>query len=422
MPEKVTFINERGESTQSDIVSVFKVNNKKIMITTNNEVDPNGLTVLNVSEVNGDKLTTISNDSDWDAIKNIMRSIISGTDATKVEYEPLLSIANINTTNSFRYISVSNSAVSAMVNDYSTNKPVGDASATEPLVSITNAPPANAFNNLEGDLQGSNLPENNAIYPQQSAITNSNAIPVANGINMVPPPIMPIQNQVNFEPVQDLASPVDLIGSSQANNFIPSQNEIPNQDMNNINMSFNTITENSSLEEIRKIAIDNISAIITNYVDAIAQKEMEAANQLKLQNEQKQQELLAQEELIKTKLMGMQSNPYNFQQPIQQMPPNMNMGNNGVSMQPQMQMGMPGMGMQPNPYNYQQPMPQNQPDMNMNGVVGQPQMGMPMAPIDMNQGMSQNMNQNMYQSPGMNPGMPNMNMMNNNMVQDQTAA
>lgn len=418
MPEKITLINEKGESTQSDIVSVFKVNNKKFMITTNNEVDPNGLTVLNVSEVDGDKLNTVSNDSDWDAIKNIMRSIISGTDATKVEYEPLLSIANINTTNSFRYISVSNSAVLAMVNDYSTNKPVGDTSNSEPIVSITNAPSANAFNNLEGDLQKSNLPENSAIYPQQSVIDNPNAIPVANGINMVQPG-MPIPNQVNFEPVQDLANPVDLMVGNQAmNNFTPAPNEIPNQDINNINMSFNTITENSSLEEIRKIAIDNITAIVTNYVDAIAQKEMEAANQIKLQNERKQQELLAQEELIKSKLMGMQSNQYNFQQPMPQMAPNMNMGN-VVQQQPGMPMGMPGMGMQPNQYNFQQPMPQTTPDMNMAGVVGQQQMGMPMPPVDMNQNMYQNqgmMNQ------GMASNMSNMNMMNGVMPQDQQVA
>lgn len=418
MPEKITLINEKGESTQSDIVSVFKVNNKKFMITTNNEVDPNGLTVLNVSEVDGDKLNTVSNDSDWDAIKNIMRSIISGTDATKVEYEPLLSIANINTTNSFRYISVSNSAVLAMVNDYSTNKPVGDTSNSEPIVSITNAPSANAFNNLEGDLQKSNLPENSAIYPQQSVIDNPNAIPVANGINMVQPG-MPIPNQVNFEPVQDLANPVDLMVGNQAmNNFTPAPNEIPNQDINNINMSFNTITENSSLEEIRKIAIDNITAIVTNYVDAIAQKEMEAANQIKLQNERKQQELLAQEELIKSKLMGMQSNQYNFQQPMPQMAPNMNMGN-VVQQQPGMPMGMPGMGMQPNPYNFQQPMPQTTPDMNMAGVVGQQQMGMPMPPVDMNQNMYQNqgmMNQ------GMASNVPNMNMMNGVIPQDQQVA
>lgn len=411
MPEKITLINEKGESTQSDIVSVFKVNNKKFMITTNNEVDPNGLTVLNVSEVDGDKLNSVSNDSDWDAIKNIMRSIISGTDATKVEYEPLLSIANINTTNSFRYISVSNSAVLAMVNDYSTNKPVGDTSNSEPIVSITNAPSANAFNNLEGDLQRSNLPENSAIYPQQSVIDNPNAIPVANGINMVQPG-MPIPNQVDFEPVQDLANPVDLMVGNQAmNNFTPTQNEIPNQDINNINMSFNTITENSSLEEIRKIAIDNITAIVTNYVDAIAQKEMEAANQIKLQNERKQQELLAQEELIKSKLMGMQSNPYNFQQAMPQMAPNVNMGNMGnvfQQTQPQMPMGMSGM--QPNQYNYQQTMPQTTPDMNMAGVVGQQQMGMQMPPVDMNQ--------NMYQ----NQGIPNINMMNNTIPQDQQVA
>lgn len=426
MPEKITLINEKGESTQSDIISIFKVNGKKFIITTNNEVDPNGLTVLNISEVDGDKLNSVTNDSDWDAVKNIMRSIISGTDGTKVEYEPILSIANINSTSSFRYISVSNSAVLAMVNDYSSNKPVGDTSNSEPVVSITNAPSANAFNNLEGDLQSSGLPENNAIYPQQNmnAVDNQNAIQVANGINMVQQ--IPNQNSVDFEPVKDLANPIDLMAGGQpVNTFNNNQNEIPNIGTNNVNMNFNTLPENASSEEIRQIAIDNITAIVTNYVDAIAQKEMETVNQIRLENERKQQELLAQEELIKSKLMGMQSNPYNFQQQMTPQMPNMNMMNPAMQPQPQMAMPMGQMGMDTNMYQNQpmmnQGVAQGIPDMNMmNGVAQtQPQMAMPINQMGMDTNIYQN--QGMVNQ-GMAQGIPDMNSMNGVIPQDQTAA
>lgn len=417
MPEKITLINELGESTQSDIISVFKVNNKKFIITTNNEVDPNGLTVLNISEVVADKLNSVADDKDWDAIKNIMRSIISGTDKTKVEYEPILSIANINSTNSFRYISVSNSAVGAMISDYATNKPVGDTTPSEPVVNITNAPSMNAFNNLEGEVQNSGIPVNNAIYPEQNNINDPNALAIANGINMVQQPL----NQVDFEPVNNLVNPIDLmVNNEPIDNQNVIQSALPNIDINNTNnanMSFNNINPDASLEEIRKIAIDNITAIVTNYVDVIAQKEMEAVNQIRLENERKQQELLAQEELIKTKLMGMQNNPY--QQP---MAPNMMA--NGV-VQPQMNMPINQSVMVPNMYQSQgminPNMVPNTPDMNMaNGVVQpQPQMGMPM-----NQGTIPS---NMYQPQGMiNQGVvPNpidMNMANGVAQQDQQAA
>ena len=414
MPEKITLINELGESTQSDIISVFRVNNKKFIITTNNEVDPNGLTVLNISEVDGDKLNSVSDDSNWDAVKNIMRSIISGTDKTKVEYEPVLSIANINSTNSFRYISVSSSAVATMISDYSSNKPVGETGNAEPVVNITNAPSINAFNNLEGEAQSSGLPVNSAIYPEQNInnVNNPNAVPVANGINMVQQPL----NQVNFEPVNNLVNPIDLMVNTDNSNF--NQSVIGAELVNTTNMNLNAINPNASLEEIRKIAIDNITAIVTNYVDVIAQKEMEAVNQIKQENERKQQELLAQEELIKSKLMGMQNNSY--QQPMN---PNMNMMN-GVVQAPQMNMAPNQVAIAPNMYQSQGMMNQgamtNIPDMNaMNGVVQSPQMNMASNQVAMAP--------NMYPSQGMMnqgviPNIPDMNMMNGTIPQDQQVA
>lgn len=80
MLDKITIVNENGESIQVDLVTSFNINNKKIVITTKNEIDPNGLVVLNVSELDGDRLIPINNDQDWDAIKQAMRTIISGSD------------------------------------------------------------------------------------------------------------------------------------------------------------------------------------------------------------------------------------------------------------------------------------------------------------------------------------------------------
>lgn len=80
MPEKITLINERGESTQADVVAVFNINQKRFIVSTTNEIDPNGLVVLHVSEVDGEQLKPVSDDSDWDAVKTAMRTIISGSD------------------------------------------------------------------------------------------------------------------------------------------------------------------------------------------------------------------------------------------------------------------------------------------------------------------------------------------------------
>ena len=136
------------------------------------------------------------------------------------------------------------------------------------------------------------------------------------------------------------------------------------------------INPNASLEEIRKIAIDNITAIVTNYVDVIAQKEMETVNELILENERKQQELQAQEELIKSKLMGMQ-NPYSYQQQVIPNVPDMNMANGVIQGNPQMNVPPMQNGMNqmyPNQGMINQGFVPNVPDMNMmNGVIPQDQ-------------------------------------------------
>ena len=62
MPEKITIVKESGESISSNVMSVFMIpeTNKQYIITTENAVDPHGLTVLHVSEISVDNLIKIS--------------------------------------------------------------------------------------------------------------------------------------------------------------------------------------------------------------------------------------------------------------------------------------------------------------------------------------------------------------------------
>src|SRR5574344_2168707 len=125
MPEKVIITNEKGENFTSDLISVFKIPviNKVIVITTKNEVDPNGLTILHVSELDGEQLVAIKDDDLWSKIKLVMRAVVSSSEG-EFEYEPLIADAKINGIYS-RDISVDNAATKQMIEDYNAKKPVG---------------------------------------------------------------------------------------------------------------------------------------------------------------------------------------------------------------------------------------------------------------------------------------------------------
>ena len=51
MPEKISILKESGETVNSNVVSVFMIpdTQKKYLISTENTVDPHGVTVLHVS-------------------------------------------------------------------------------------------------------------------------------------------------------------------------------------------------------------------------------------------------------------------------------------------------------------------------------------------------------------------------------------
>ena len=89
MPDKISILKESGETINSNVVSVFMIpdTEKKYIITTENAVDPHGLTVLHVSEIVDGVLQKIATDEEWSTIKTIMRAMISGS-VSSYQYFP----------------------------------------------------------------------------------------------------------------------------------------------------------------------------------------------------------------------------------------------------------------------------------------------------------------------------------------------
>lgn len=118
MPEKISLVKESGENISSNIVSIFLIpeTGKRYIITTENAVDPHGLTVLHASELQEDKLVKIANDEEWSTIKTIMRAIISGN-VGSYQYLPVLDRGKIDGQYS-RDISVSATAAKQMADSY----------------------------------------------------------------------------------------------------------------------------------------------------------------------------------------------------------------------------------------------------------------------------------------------------------------
>ncbi len=145
MPEKISILKESGETLVSNIVSVFTIpeTEKRYIITTENAVDPHGLTVLHVSEIVDGSMQKIATDDEWSSIKTIMRAIISGNVGS---YKYLPAIANLNAFGQYsRDISVSASASKQMIDNYnaadkSAVPTDANASATDVLQQPVGAP------------------------------------------------------------------------------------------------------------------------------------------------------------------------------------------------------------------------------------------------------------------------------------------
>lgn len=118
MPGKISILKESGELLNSNVISSFSIpeTEKSYIITTENAVDPHGLTVLHVSEIKDDTLLKIATDEEWDKIKTMMRAIISGN-VSSYTYIPPINQASVKGKYS-RDISVSASASKQMADSY----------------------------------------------------------------------------------------------------------------------------------------------------------------------------------------------------------------------------------------------------------------------------------------------------------------
>ena len=131
MLEKVEIIKRDGSKLNLDLISEFSVKQgdavKKFALLTANEIDQNGLIKLLASEITGGQLIKISDDADWTLVKNIMRSIISGS-AKDFTYTNTSDNMSFNVDDDYaRIIAVQDAAKQALVKDYEANKPQVEA-------------------------------------------------------------------------------------------------------------------------------------------------------------------------------------------------------------------------------------------------------------------------------------------------------
>lgn len=127
MPEKISIMRDSGETLNSNVVALFTIpdTGKQYIITTENAVDPHGLTVLHVSEIVEDKLKKIATDEEWSSIKTIMRSIISGN-VGSYKFIPSITTAKADIQYS-RDISVSAAASKQIIDSYLASNPTAPA-------------------------------------------------------------------------------------------------------------------------------------------------------------------------------------------------------------------------------------------------------------------------------------------------------
>lgn len=138
MPGKISILKDNGETLNSNIVSVFTMpeTEKKYIITTENTVDPHGLTVLHVSELVDDTLARIATTEEWDAIKNIMRVVIAGNTGS---YTYLPSIASARANGQYsRDISVSDTAVKQLSDAYLASQTTQDGGSQPAFATADN--------------------------------------------------------------------------------------------------------------------------------------------------------------------------------------------------------------------------------------------------------------------------------------------
>lgn len=228
MPEKISIMKESGELLNSNIVSIFMIpdTQKKYIITTENAVDPHGLTVLHVSELinNDEDLSKIATDEEWSSIKTIMRAIISGN-VGSYQYLPLIERSRGKGQYS-RDISVSASACKQMIDNYADSlKSLKDVKNDAPAVEVENA-------------------SANGIFPADSVETNE--------VNEVSPGIADVTKEESAkveETNADQAVPIAVSNNSTPEAPSILQGVPSDVDVTPVPLSDNTVASQQVAEE-----------------------------------------------------------------------------------------------------------------------------------------------------------------------------
>ncbi|MBQ8659645.1 MAG: hypothetical protein IJ475_02255 [Bacilli bacterium] len=237
MPEKISIMKESGELLNSNIVSIFMIpdTQKKYVITTENAVDPHGLTVLHVSELvnNDEDLVKIATDEEWSSIKTIMRAIISGN-VGSYQYLPLIEKARVKGQYS-RDISVSASAAKQMVDNYATAlKSLADTKKATPAVEAESSsdsifPTENVVTTETNEVS----PGIADVTKTETEVSTQAAEPVAVPLAAAPVVEQPAPAESEPATTEEVVTPVvqetKVVGESEATT-IPVQENAPVQE------------------------------------------------------------------------------------------------------------------------------------------------------------------------------------------------
>lgn len=232
MPEKISILKDSGETISSNIVSVFMIpdTEKKYIITTENSVDPHGLTVLHVSEIIDGSLQKIATDEEWSSIKTIMRAIISGNVGS---YQYLPAVESIKAASQYsRDISVSAAASKQMIDNYTvaekSNVALNAPAAVQPAAPAPANPaifPTNggAVANAEDEL----IPGISEVDATPVPPSVLQGMPVTPAVPVMPDntvqavqPVAPVMPDASVQTVSPVMPPVGAVPTAMIDNNV----------------------------------------------------------------------------------------------------------------------------------------------------------------------------------------------------------
>ena len=314
MLDKVEVLKNNGEKVMYDEISMFEVSingtPKKYAVLTSNELDPNGLTKLLVAEISGNRLTRITDDTEWSVIKNVLRSIISSSsyDFNYINIEGKFEMAG----DIFRVIAVQEAAKTQLISDFAAKKPsqatidsqqqnkqneanTVQEPAIDPSIYPTSTPNAALGSEIIPGIMEANSDLVNVTPPDAGQLEEINVSESSNNsnniVNDIPngdTPAIDISgfSDVSTPTIENSSEPTTVQHEVPANNVITPENTVINQNISTTesNNDAKNILVNRILEAVDEY-IKNTSTPSTNNSEEVENlkkqlKEMET----KLQN------------------------------------------------------------------------------------------------------------------------------------------